>query len=576
MTTQIVNVPLEKIIYNKFQVADTVDQAKVEEICASLLQNRENGSKGLLQITRARNLEDGRYEQAFGRHRLIAFQQLAATDSFWAEMPLMVSEMTDIEMFELMGIENFHRRDISPIEEASIFNTYMTSFHKTSVEAAQKFGKTEEYVRGSIRLLNLPEKAQTWTSEGKLTKSAARDLLVAMKLGGESLVQEALNVIESEGDSFENAANCIEEAIRQNKEVTWLAADTEWAKAKKFPVKHLAPLTLINIQAIVGVDNAQLAAVKEMKKLIDAGMEVTNESYPQFQPDGLEKIRILANPPQCEQCPLHAVLDGSHYCGIKLCAERKKDAWKKHQAETVSKELGIPMYQKSDGDYFELNRYSDGHKKLFKKGSADLRLIPADYMYNNFEGVGDRLKVVVIGESAKKFKNSEATATVDGKKEEMSRELQRKITATQTEYVARFMWHVAAFEFASVLDGVTSLEYLKYHWDDATDMNHAGDYPSSVIGERDDESSLFQAALKLKKADALKELRRMIMFHAVYDRTPGGQLQAKKPVVQMAKDCQDLATKWDVKLPKDFMTQAEKYQAELDTALKEIKKEKPS
>jgi len=564
MTTPIVNVPLENIIYNKFQVANTIDQAKVDEIKVSLVQNRENGSKGLLQITRARQLADGRYEQAFGRHRLIAFEQLAATDPFWGEMPLLVSEMTDIEMFELMGIENFHRRDISPIEEASIFNTYMTSFKKSSVEAAQKFGKTEEYVRGSIRLLNLPELAQKMTSNGTITKSGARDLLVALKLGGEPLVMRAIETLQENGDGFD-ASECIEQAIREDKEVTWLPSDASWAKEKKFPVKHLPSLTLANINEVIGVDDGPDA--KAIKLLIDSGMEVTDEAHPHLKPDALEKIRVLANPPQCALCPLHAVMDGSHYCGVKLCSSRKQEAWKKYQIETVSKKLGIPLYQKSDGEFKQLNHYNDDDKKFVKKGSSDLRLMPCNYMYNNFEGVGEKLQVVVIGAEAQKRKKAEASATIAGKQESVSRDEQRKIMAAQTDYINSFLWHVAAVEFSSVLDGVTNFEYLKSQFEN---MDRNSTYPLSVL-EDDSDDDLLREVLKLKKADAMREVRRMIMFHTVYDRTPGGQTQDKKPVVKMAKDCAELAAKWEMKLTRDFMTQAEKYQKELDAALKSIK-----
>jgi ParB family chromosome partitioning protein len=159
MSNTIQNIPLDKIIKNRFQPEGVRDIAKVAEIVSSLKQNENNGTKGLLQVPTARKNADGLYELAFGHHRFYAFLHLTNTvgDLFFDEMPLIVRELTDIEMFELMAIENFHRRDIGPMEEAHTLNSYMTNFKMTSAETAKKFEKTEEYVRGSIRLLNLPK-----------------------------------------------------------------------------------------------------------------------------------------------------------------------------------------------------------------------------------------------------------------------------------------------------------------------------------------------------------------------------------------------------------------------------------
>lgn len=562
METQIVNVPLGEIIYNQFQVAGTINQTKVDEIKSSLQHNRENGAKGLLQLTRARQIADGRYEQAFGRHRLIAFQQLSNEDSFWSEMPLLVSEMTDIEMFELMGIENFHRRDISPIEEASIFSTYQVKFKMTSAATAQKFGKTEEYVRGAIRLLNLPESARELVGNGSLNKSTGRDLLVLEKIGGAELVEKAIENIKE--DEFADTQDSIMGALRNDPNVVFLHIDNDWSKAKKFPVKHLAPITTAMLKEIL--PDADKDVLKEIERYIAGGMEVTGEAFPQF--DNLERIRILANPPQCEICPLHAVMDGSHYCGSKLCSERKKAAWEKNIAEVTSKKTGIPLYQKSDGLWEELTSYRAEDDKLIKSGSADLRLMPTRYSYHNPEGIPSTLKVVVVGEALAKRKNKEATVILEGKKVEVSREIQRKVSDAQDESFNRFLWEVASREFASVLDGVTSLEYLKYAYTDVDSFDHDGQFPASV----EDEDTLYETVIKLKKADALKELRRMTMFHAIFSELPGSQFEGKNPLVRLAEDCKDLAALWEVKLPKDFVAQAEKYQAELDAEIKEIKK----
>ena len=74
MSTSLVFVRLNNILLNKHQIAGVRDQEKIAEIKSSLLQNKENGFLGLMEIPLARLLPDGKYEQAFGRHRFYAFE----------------------------------------------------------------------------------------------------------------------------------------------------------------------------------------------------------------------------------------------------------------------------------------------------------------------------------------------------------------------------------------------------------------------------------------------------------------------------------------------------------------------
>jgi ParB-like chromosome segregation protein Spo0J len=101
MSNTIQNIPLEKIVKNRFQPEGVRDIAKIAEIASSLIQNKNNGTKGLLQVPTARKNDDGMYELAFGHHRVYAFLHNTNTvgDLFFSEMPLIVRELTDIEMF---------------------------------------------------------------------------------------------------------------------------------------------------------------------------------------------------------------------------------------------------------------------------------------------------------------------------------------------------------------------------------------------------------------------------------------------------------------------------------------------
>lgn len=570
-------VPLTQIVFNRFQQSDAKNEAKILEIASSINQHRDNGTKGLLQVPTARLLEGGKYELAFGHHRFMAFQIAAAADSFFSEMPLIVRELSDLEMFELMAIENFHRRDISPIEEAKTFHSYMETFGKTSVETAQKFEKTEEYVRASIRLLNLPENVQLMVTSGAMTKTDARDMLVLEKVGGADLVAKAVEALDDE--DFDSPKEAISYALRQGSE--WLDKNAAWFSASKnFPRKHLPALTAKDLEDIVHYadgygEGKPINVIKDLLTLIASGMEITDEAFPQINPNDLERLRVLVNPIPCEKCPFHAVLDGYHYCGMPLCKDRKQFAWNKKTLESIASKVGVPMYRKEDGGYLGLSPYDEKDKKLWADGSPDLRLKEAKYQYNNFDGLNTTdLAVVVVGETFEKRKaaadkkNAKADATATSERE--ARDLIEKQRQLKITTILQFSWVVASPEFASMLDGITSLEVLKFM---LAEINQNPDFPEGM-----DPDEVLKDLDCMKRADALKHMRRVLAYAMLEIYLIRNDLELsedeKKIVMKHAKTLAQIADTWEVKLPKNFMTEAEAYQAELDSALKELEPQK--
>lgn len=578
-------VPLSKIVFNRFQQPGVQDDAKIAEIAESVLQHRDNGTKGVLQVPTARvvtdpSIENGMFELAFGHHRYLALQMLAQNDPFFDEMPLIVRELSDIEMFELMAIENFQRRDISPIEEARTFHDYGTKFDKTWSDTAQKFGKTEEYVRNAVRLLNLPPTVQEMVKQGTLNKTDARDLLVLQKVGGAALVQAAVENLTTAPDEEEEDADprlareVISQTIRMSEHTKWLDQSEDWFSAnKKFPRKHLKPLTAKEIEPFVRFadgygEGVPILLINEIVKLIAAGMDVTDEAFPQLDPDGLARIRVLANPTPCEKCPFHAVLDGSHFCGIPLCKDRKVDAWEKKNLDDLSDAVGVPFYQKGDGVFVKLNHYDDADKKLWKAKGPDLRLMPAKYMWNNFDGLDTNVCAVVIGQAAVKRAKKEVAEgdqIEDGRKQEQHA---RAITTMKHAHETLFVWEVASRAFASLFDGLTNESVLFAIVNRGLFENYL------PLPDELDNDDVIAAAKKIaKKADRLKEYRRfmaasLIDMELPYD--PDRYDKNKKTILSCAKSLEKLAERFELKLAKDFMTQAETYQKELDAAVKEL------
>ncbi len=579
MKNQVVFVPLSKCRINRYQVEGVRDEQVIADIKQSVLLHQDNGSLGLAEFPVARLLTDGNYELAFGRHRFYAFEELIAEghDQFF-EIPLIVRELTDKEMHELMGIEMLQHRTVSPIEEAMMFDSYMTQFNVTSAACAEKFNKSDEYIRQSVRLLNLPTSALDLIRDGTLTKTNGREMLSLLKIGGDDLVEEVVKEVLSEG--VENFADVVETQLINN-DAEYLDSSQKWfAMGKNFPHKHLSVVSHDHIESTAEfIENINAKekeqVLDELQRLFASGMEVTQDSFSGWLSErSIAKLRVLQNPPACSGCPFLATVKGSHYCAFGECLSRKREAWEKHEIEKEANDLGVPMYAKADGKYFALDHYNSAHTKIWITGGADLRLMAAKNQYANFEGVGPRLKVVVVGGTAEKMlnqkeklneQNQESDSDEAREKEERKHELNRIRRGMREQAMLKFGWDIASFAFTGAMEGVKSVGLLEFICDD---LFLLPDFPDDF-----DFEGWRKDLHKMKSAEKSKQLRRLIVrkFIEVGTSSLFELCDSKTAVLKYCDEMEALAKKIEVKLPKDFRKQAEKYQKDLDIALKEVK-----
>jgi ParB/RepB/Spo0J family partition protein len=574
----VVFVPISKITMNRFQKETGLDLEKLKEIMESVQRDRDNGTKGIQQVCKARKVGDA-YELMFGRHRLMAFQELAKDDLFFDEFPLLVVEATDQEMFEAMGTENLSRREISLVEVGEIFQDYMEKFNATSVVCGQKFCKSEEYVRSAVRMAKAPEVVRENLKADKITVTTARDLLVVHKLLGEEGISDAMAEIEHE--IFDNPQDAIASVLRESPKTVELPNEhypsSEWVTAKKYPYKHLPVLGVQSAAKFIGFELKIHSDKQYLQNRIDEFKEGKPlEEMPAWTSGSLltrlelEKLQVLMRPSACTACPFHAVFDGDHYCGLPPCKERKEKGWKAKVLEEKIKEIGIKVYEKSDGDFVVLKRHHAPDQKLFQSRHADLRLMSVgNRNWEHLDPGHNNLQVVLIGKTAQNRIKAQQGDLEKGNTENLNRQMQVQISHIAFEHFARFEWEVASRAFESALDGVTNLSVLK-EMCDMMGFYHDAGFPEGV-----DEDDLIDSAVeKMKKADGLKQIRRLIMHHTVYMASNDKGIRRrdqKKPIVKLAEGLRGIASEWGVKLPKDWIAQAEKYQADLDAALKELK-----
>ncbi|MFQ5683499.1 MAG: ParB/RepB/Spo0J family partition protein [Candidatus Binatia bacterium] len=166
-------VAVGKIASNPFQPRHVFDEAKIDELAASVRDT------GILQPLLVRRSGDG-YELIAGERRL-----RAALKSGLREVPVIVREASDNESFQLALIENLQRENLNPIEEANAFQRFQKELDWSQEEIAGKVGRSRSAIANSMRLLLLPEEVQQEVACGKLPVGQARALLA---LEGNALI----------------------------------------------------------------------------------------------------------------------------------------------------------------------------------------------------------------------------------------------------------------------------------------------------------------------------------------------------------------------------------------------------
>jgi ParB family chromosome partitioning protein len=165
--TGVRNVPLERITPNPEQPRMTFDEQALAELTASIREH------GVLQpvLVRPRG-EQNHYQLVAGERRWRAARQAGLT-----EIPALIEQLDDETALEIGIIENLQREDLSPLEEAMIYER-MTSEHGYSVRRlAQKLGKDKGYVENRLRLASAPTEIKQLVSLRKDTLSHAYELL---------------------------------------------------------------------------------------------------------------------------------------------------------------------------------------------------------------------------------------------------------------------------------------------------------------------------------------------------------------------------------------------------------------
>ncbi|MEK9627818.1 MAG: ParB/RepB/Spo0J family partition protein [Nitrospinota bacterium] len=159
------DLPVDEIFPNRLQPRSYFDDEKLEELKTSIEEH------GVLQPVVVQKSDSG-YELIVGERRWRASKKLGLK-----KIPAVIREVNDAQSLEIAIIENIHRQDLNPIEEAEAYARLSNEFALTQEMVAEKVGKSRAAVANIVRLLKLSRNIKEDLVSGKISMGHARALL---------------------------------------------------------------------------------------------------------------------------------------------------------------------------------------------------------------------------------------------------------------------------------------------------------------------------------------------------------------------------------------------------------------
>ncbi len=160
------DVPLDQIVPNPRQPRSVFDEDDMAELVHSIREI------GLLQPIVVRQVADERFELIMGERRWRAHREAGL-----ATIGAIVRETEDADLLRDALLENLHRSELNPLEEASAYQQLLEDFGCTHDELAERIGRSRPQISNTLRLLRLTPTVQRRVAAGVLSAGHARALV---------------------------------------------------------------------------------------------------------------------------------------------------------------------------------------------------------------------------------------------------------------------------------------------------------------------------------------------------------------------------------------------------------------
>ena len=191
---RLVQLELHRLVPSIHQPRKRFSKQRIEQLARSI------ESQGVVQplVVRPHPREHGRFELVAGERRLRALKLLGRDTA-----PVLVRAITDGQLLEASLVENLHREQLTPIEEAQAYRNLLDHHGYTQETLADRVGKERSTIANLVRLLGLPPAVRQDLEEERLSTGHARTLLAledpALQLALRDLiVKRDLSVREAE------------------------------------------------------------------------------------------------------------------------------------------------------------------------------------------------------------------------------------------------------------------------------------------------------------------------------------------------------------------------------------------
>ena len=224
--------PISSIEPNRYQPREHFDEEALGSLADSIRE------VGVLQPILVRPADDGCYELIAGERRWRAARRVGLQT-----IPALVRVTDDSTALEHALVENLHRDNLNPLEEAAAYQQLIEDFHLTHDEVASRVGRSRASISNTLRLLQLPPSIQRSVQEKKLSMGHARALLGSPD---RSFQEELAKRIVAEDLSV----RATEDAVREHQGEPSPTADA--GQAAPVARRRLRPPGLLELEEMLG------------------------------------------------------------------------------------------------------------------------------------------------------------------------------------------------------------------------------------------------------------------------------------------------------------------------------------